>query len=409
MIDDIHYDAKDIPIYFSININCVKNFSSLRIEKVKEQQIVLLDDSKQIEEIIHDHGSMQLKAEDIYNLKITPRELIKENVRNIIRQYLNDHKIPCLVKIGTVRENKTSISCYGNCTYVKDHAKNYFFKITPADTIGENYKLCVTSSGPEILKHLSSPKFLQIRGQKRQEMQQQLEKKSVKMFLLEHKMNYDNNLAFKGNTQGLINKATAYKMKSEYKSANDMVKTCDIYDLIAHADRKEEEYIRKISIPMEAYLYTDKQIEVLKNAMFDMYFDATGTVVRLPTCHEHFQQRVYYYAGVIRLKDELLPVMELISCKHDTATLISFLITFKKDVQSMFPSKMKFFNSVTTDWSWPAINALTLAFNSMDFSTYLDNEFEGNKSLTTIKICYSHFMKIISDLCKKNFQENETL
>lgn len=41
------------------------------------------------------------------------------------------------------------------------------------------------------------------------------------------------------------------------------------------------------------------------------FFDANGTVtvgclttvVRQPTCHDHFQQRCYYYAGVIRLKE----------------------------------------------------------------------------------------------------------
>lgn len=111
-------------------------------------------------------------------------------------------------------------------------------------------------------------------------------------------------------------------MKSEYKSVHDLVKNCDLFDLIAQADKKAEDYIQKASCPMEAYLYSAKQIEVLGKGEYDLYFDATGTVVRQPSCHDHFSQRCYYYAGVIRVKNEIVPVMELISCKHDTATLI---------------------------------------------------------------------------------------
>lgn len=55
---------------------------------------------------------------------------------------------------------------------------------------------------------------------------------------------------------------------------------------------------------MEAYLFIEKQLQLLRKPV-DLYFDATGSVVRPPACHEHFQQRVYYYAGVIRLKGEI--------------------------------------------------------------------------------------------------------
>lgn len=80
------------------------------------------------------------------------------------------------------------------------------------------------------------------------------------------------------------------------------------------------------------------------------------------------------------------------------------MITFKKDVQSQFPLKRKIFNSVTTDWSWPAMNALTLTFNEMNLSMYLDAMYDGDLDLTL-----SHFMKIISDLCNKTFKENAAL
>lgn len=160
---------------------------------------------------------------------------------------------------------------------------------------------------------------------------------------------------------------------------------------------------------MEVVLFIEKQLQLLSGCLLDLYFDATGNVVRPPNCHEHFKQRVYYYAGVIRCKGEIIPVMELISCLHDTATLIAFLCKFRKEFQAMYPTKPKIFNSITTDWSWAAINALTLAFNNMSFTIYLNEVFKGNQFVTPLHICYSHFMKIICDLSNKTFKGNEEL
>lgn len=197
----------------------------------------------------HDHGFKFILESCIYdNCKdVSTRVINNEKIRDAIIAYMKVKKITCLLKLGTIRENKLTISCYGTCKYNKEHDKKFLFKFIKNGGETESYKMLVTSTGTNIDKHVSSPKFLQVRGNKRVLAQKELQGKSVKMYLLEKKMNTDCDLAIAGNTQELMNENTAYKMKSEYKSAADLIKNCDLFDLLAEADKNSDNYIQKVN------------------------------------------------------------------------------------------------------------------------------------------------------------------
>lgn len=161
---------------------------------------------------------------------------------------------------------------------------------------------------------------------------------------------------------------------------------------------------------MEAQLYSEAQFKLLTKEPLDLYFDATGSVVRPPTCHDHFCQRVYYYAGVVKYNSKIIPVMELISVKHDTGTLIGFLTNVNAKISSIVPKISRPFRSITIDWSWPSINAIMKAFNNISFLDYLNIHFhKKNVDTKPLFICYSHFMKIIADQINKRFSQNNIL
>lgn len=249
IVDDVHNELRNISGYNLLYKALSSKFESLKVvveEKPKEKSVVDLkvDDCEEAGNHIlesHDHGSLIISKSDIYdNLKI-----VNEKVRDVIYSFINSNKITCLLKLGTIRENKLTISCYGVCKYKTEHVKKFHFKFNKQGET-DQYKMVVTSIGSQISEHVSSPQFLQIRGNKRLIMQKELANKSVKMFLLEKKINVDCDLALSGNTQNLMKKNTAYKMKSEFKSAGDLIKTCDVFDLLAEADKNTDNYIQKV-------------------------------------------------------------------------------------------------------------------------------------------------------------------
>lgn len=378
----------------------------------KEESKHVENPNRDVEKPLINHGNTMIKHADLYDGEV----LNKEKFRNIILDYFTKLKISCFLKFGTIRENiKTKINkqvtAYAHCMYKKDHVKKFFYSLEKVSC--DTFKLTATSEGIDIENHKKSKlKFRQLKGEARRKFQVENQVEAIEMINLKQAVGKDPELAEHGNTQNMVNKAVLLKARSEYRSNSDFIKNCDIGDLFAFYDGqdKDKKYLQKASNPMEAQLYSNEQINLLANGPQHLYFDATGTLVRPPQCHNHDCKRCFYYAGVIKVGGKIVPIMELITIKHDTASLICFLTNVMATIGSHKPRIKLPFSSVTIDWSWPSIHAIMIAFNNITFIEYLNIKYYNKEiELIPVFICYSHFIKIIADQIKKRFNSNYVL
>lgn len=198
------------------------------------------------------------------------------------------------------------------------------------------------------------------------------------------------------------------KIRSEKMALNDRDRD-DLVDMIL-MQREHNNYIQLVSSPLQVYLYSREQLDILLYLMKPvLQLDATGKLVRKTLTST---KRVFYYAGVVNIpsNERLFPLFEMISCNHDGTTIANWLLKFKSFCLSTI-KKWPVFRAVVIDFSFAFINAVCLAWNSMEMKDYLNLTFEvavGEKELpdniTPIHLCCFHILKlIVSDINKYFF------
>lgn len=84
--------------------------------------------------------------------------------------------------------------------------------------------------------------------------------------------------------------------------------------------------------PLRVFIYSDEQLEILMKTLSSyevtLHIDSTGTIIRRP---DYCSKKVFYYAAVINtgFNNRICPILEMISCDHDAATIGSWLAAFK--------------------------------------------------------------------------------
>ncbi|EFA00379.1 hypothetical protein TcasGA2_TC003225 [Tribolium castaneum] len=209
------------------------------------------------------------------------------------------------------------------------------------------------------------------------------------------------------------------KIKSQTLSKLDR-DTDEFFDLIKMS-RENRQYIYRVFEPLTVYLFSIEQLEVIKHALSQtnngfivLHLDATGSVVHSPP---ETKKRVYYYAGVVHIKDKELvcPVFEMITSEHDGYSIGSWLQAFESFIVKSKQLKWSIFSYVVTDFSFAFINAITTQWNKMDdISVYLNIVYDYITSETTVrpkitlKLCCAHFMKLITNDINKICGSNKT-
>ena len=168
-------------------------------------------------------------------------------------------------------------------------------------------------------------------------------------------------------------------------------------------------YIQHLGVrPLEIILFTDKQIQLFigkyRNGTCWLYVDATGSIIH-PTRSE--QKRLLYYTAVIKnpvTGQPPLPVCEMITESHTTASITNFFLRFKTATAQFQRNPRP--QKVEVDFSWALIQGVLLSFNQHDIKAYLDYCFkvhvlaEGKlekNHFTIIHLCCAHFMKQMSN------------
>lgn len=157
------------------------------------------------------------------------------------------------------------------------------------------------------------------------------------------------------------------------------------------------------------YLFSEKQLKVLQNRHIKkcinntVYIDATGGVIKKLDAET---KRCFLYSVVINIKgkDEpgfLLPLAEGALTSHFTYDILRFFISIKKVCKEkglQWPLAKR----VCTDWSFPLMNAVIIAFNDnmSNITQYLQSCFSFLKkpknktpNFVILQTCCSHFVK----------------
>lgn len=341
----------------------------------------------------------------IFKVEINPEVFTLQNLREGIRDALIAAKNNCVLTFKTTNYNKSTDTyvLYAVCKY-KTHQQKYKFKVAKKVFV-DMYTI-----GDDIENHGHIKEFVQLRGLRRRDLQNQLENKGPNMVYLEQLENVDSHLLSIGNTHKIARKNVLRKAKSERLHINDLVKECEMHDAINRLKHQStiDKYIYMASDPLHIILMRSSTLQFLGQTNRIVYIDATGGVVRNPKCCiNHNFPRIYYYACVIKVQDTIIPVAELISCRHDAAAIGSFLQYFYYEIIHAKP-KIALPKLFVSDWSWVFINSVLKQVNDgITIKQYLNLSYKiviGQKiteNIVGIFVCCSHFAAIIIRQIKK--------
>lgn len=116
--------------------------------------------------------------------------------------------------------------------------------------------------------------------------------------------------------------------------------------------------------PEQLFLYQRYNRKIDKTGMLSI--DATGSLIRNIKKPDGSMQFLYLYQAVIPFKGKILPVLQMVSEKHDTNILSYWLREWLRCGGSC-PKE------VVIDYSFALLNAVALSFNNCDLNTYVEN------------------------------------
>lgn len=315
----------------------------------------------------------------------------------------------CLLTIKSKNMLKNGFNIYAYCGHVR--CKTFILKCKGKDMLVVSvYSSSLDfSHGEQLTRH--------VKGVERILLSNRLEQHSALKIRLQDIKSLSTHFHSDKNLHKVKSDDVYRRIKSEKSSINDYDPD-DVLDLIK-MQKLNKHYIYRVSIPLNVIIFCKEQLDFIRyyskkeSAKPNLYLDATGSVVRKP--HGYECRRILYYAGVLETAtNRTAPVLEMISSKHDTATILCWLNHFKYYClrnQLTWPV----FNSVTTDFSLAILNATCEAWNCMHLIEYINKMYDkvnddsmeiGN--LVIIKFCSAHIVKLICRDVNKHFIENRT-
>ena len=157
----------------------------------------------------------------------------------------------------------------------------------------------------------------------------------------------------------------------------------------------------------------ESQMEAfMQNKSGICYIDATGNLTRSVLNGK----RQFYYPIIFRseLTGKAIPLYEMISDKHDIATITSALLEFYRNLK-LYSNKKCPIKQVSIDFSFALINAVTMSLNNCNLYHYLRDVYDilNGKTLpyeiTKISCCSNHVMNFISQQLKSNLNKKQIM
>ena len=388
------------------------------------------DDNKKKDLIFPREFSMQISSEEWNQIYEKNDPKLSPGYGNIIRQHVKRYNPASSLafhykRVCKPNSRKKQLYWWHGKAKCKRSGCNasFSFKIdhqpTESNPIDVNCEMkgTVTHKDEEIETVRSAP----LTGAHRQKMKKRVELQGPSNVYFENVANMGKDSLKYGNKDDMPNLATIQRLITEARQKSDYARD-PVADLILTQEILKENdiesevikgYIQELTIhPLRISLYHESQIKIyierVKEGQAWLYFDATGTVVSKTSTN---QKRLLYYSAVLKnsAHQPPIPVAEMVSETHNTATIASFLLHFKASVAQFIqkPSPQK----VELDFSWASIQGCLLAFNSCDAKQYLKSCYSlllkrdvQKVPFTVIHLCVAHFMKNTStnihEVCK---------
>jgi len=147
--------------------------------------------------------------------------------------------------------------------------------------------------------------------------------------------------------------------------------------------------------PEQLFLYKQFVRQTEKTGILSI--DATGSLIKSIKKPDDSTDFVFLYQAVVPYKTKILPVLQMISTKHDTNILTYWLREWLRAGASC-PRE------VVTDYSFALLNAVALAFNSYDLNVYVEKcvkILQNNDHINTVKcILRIDIAHLIKSVCR---------
>lgn len=299
--------------------------------------------------------------------KITKKKLLEDLVRE---QYLKYNNV-CILCFYCVTHVKDNTFLYAYCRF--NDCTTFRFEITPNGT--------VVVYRTKDLKHADNEVHVgQIRGVKRSVMKSKLKNKNAYLFRKQQILNAADDIAEKGNFQGIHKLEALRKVKSE-GNFNFYYHPDPFFSLILMRRGPYKSYIHMVATPFAVYTWEKFTFEtisnnkkILEDSKFTLHLDASGESVR----HlESAEKRILTYKLVLRncrLK-KIIPIAEAILSRHTRDAITSFLDALKlflKENKVKYQFKWYFCKRVCTDVSAALYGAVLKSFNNQTLLEYLN-------------------------------------
>jgi len=394
-------DGNTVPSFFCAQPNCV--------EEIEESYSKSWHCQTKIFETYVEPKDMELMFDE-------GLRKLKPSYINTLRTLFNTYNIPCIYNAKNKNVGKKFIKLYGYCPF--RNCRKFIIDINP-----KIRKLIIRSSASIFSKHhLTEKMTAYLNRNKREEMKDMLLYKSCRSVKAELVNSVRDDLVSSGNLQNIKSDSVLRKVRVEVLSKHDMHKDplISLYEMYK-SQNIANKYIQFISMPFQAFMFSNEQVSVVKKALksinkgLTLHIDATGSCVKAPSICE--SSTTYYYAGVVSIrsascgKTEILPVLECISTTHSAWDIGRWLSFYLKIIGELQFKKM--FRIIVTDWSLALINGVCREINRTTLTGYLEtcyqyvndgidtNKFKNNN--VSLTLCFSHFIKIIMNDLNKVF------
>ncbi|KAL7286631.1 hypothetical protein TKK_0019129 [Trichogramma kaykai] len=343
-----------------------------------------------------------------------------------IRDCINDqmkHEFACTCMIGYygLRINKSSIVIYGYCR--QEGHKDARFRFTFDQLHCTHYRFVIDSNAQlkqvHKFKYPAKRIYPPVMGTKRDILKDRLQHASVSGYMTElhEKVALKSDAFNDGDAMDLHTSSVAYKVKSERK-CNERLKleSLDFQDalqLCINDLQSGDTFFQRFGFPITAVMYHETCYHrFIEEKYRILHYDATGSIVRDPQIGVD-GKKIFGYFLIASVREQLLVIGSMLTSEHGIASQSSFL----GDVRQFCESQIKEWpiaKAIVTDWSWPSINSIMKSWNCMSVIKYLqlmymyvNKEVSRHelRNTTILKLCYSHFMHMVSRTIENKFSE----
>uniref|UniRef100_A0A1A9UDP1 Ubiquitin-like protease family profile domain-containing protein n=1 Tax=Glossina austeni TaxID=7395 RepID=A0A1A9UDP1_GLOAU len=359
-------------------------------------------------------------------INITNRSLDYLGEYEVLRKRVNPPKIPNrevlfakpTAKPNAVKGFPQKDGGFLLTPFEKNHMDEQFLKT--------NVEVNIFSNQKEIIHPRDTYKTPQIRGVKRELAKKELSRELAANWRDKKILSSCKALRAAGNFDSLPSAAVARKIRSEVKRSQDRDPDafCDLYKM--QQDKNWSILIQRISSPLEIYLYSENQLNLLfknkgrllKMSKKTLFFDATGSVVQK---FNKESKRIFLYSMILHARDQketvgiLMPIAEAVLCNHYADDILRFLLSLKTFCQQ-HRMRWPICQRIVTDWSKAIITAVISAFNDMkSISTYLHKchnfltQPGGNLEFLVVQLCYIHIIRMAQKDIATCFENQEVI